>query len=416
MRLSKIKERKNVLIYLISDTLSKAVPFLLLPLYTRFLSPEQFGNIAIFNILVEVLMVLVTFGAHNYYRIEYFKTNNKEKLLSNVFANVFILYPIFVLLVCGYIYSGINPGEQSNGWLFVTVIIALTHTLALLVCAKFQCEENAINIGIVNLSSTISAATITVGLLYLGLEEPARYIGYFISSLLMLAVAFLLFSKSGESISPIKYGVSTPGLRFGLGLIPHTLSWWLRSGLERMMIAKYVSLVQVGLFTIAAQISFVLVVFSNAINQAFTPKILNYLAQGEFKKTYFLMFKILIVYVLTTVVFCAGALLGFDLVFSNEYIEAKVILPWLFVSCLLHAMINLLSNVLQFFKKVKTLSLITGGTSVLHIMIVLVIIESHGVFGVLYSSIFTYMCSFVLISSYSVHLLKNHQLNKEIVN
>ncbi|HBD1119393.1 TPA: hypothetical protein KHA37_005120, partial [Escherichia coli] len=64
-------QNRNVVIYLISDLLAKALPFSFIPVLTKYLTPEQYGNIALFNIGVEIFLIIIIMGGSSYYKIEY---------------------------------------------------------------------------------------------------------------------------------------------------------------------------------------------------------------------------------------------------------------------------------------------------------------------------------------------------------
>ncbi|MBG5978194.1 oligosaccharide flippase family protein, partial [Proteus mirabilis] len=74
---------KNILIYFGSDLLAKAIPFLLIPLLTRYLSPTEYGDISILNIVIEIITILILLGANTYFRVEFFRTSDRETLLYN---------------------------------------------------------------------------------------------------------------------------------------------------------------------------------------------------------------------------------------------------------------------------------------------------------------------------------------------
>ena len=65
---------KNSVIYLGSSILSKSIPFLLLPILTKYLSPAEYGNLSIFLIFISIYgafvgMALHTNIAKNYYKV-----------------------------------------------------------------------------------------------------------------------------------------------------------------------------------------------------------------------------------------------------------------------------------------------------------------------------------------------------------
>jgi O-antigen/teichoic acid export membrane protein len=400
------RENVNVLIYMLTDILAKGVPFLLLPIYTFYLTPEQFGNISVFNVIVEICIIFVVFGANSYYRVEYFKNVEKHSLFSTLFSNILVCIPAALVLMTVFIYFELNPSNQSNLWLYSAVFIAISQSYILMFVANFQCQGKAGHVGAINLSSALMAAGITSLLLYSGLSEESRYWGFVIASCTALLLATVLYRKSELEWPSFSSVISMPGLRFGLGVLPHALSWWARTGMDRFIIAKFVSLSQVGLYSIAAQLSLIIIVVSNAVNQAFTPKLMKMLAANKHQQTLFLCLKVISIYF----VICLGLVIVSPLIFdwfiNEKFAGAMAFVPLMCVVAFFQATVTLLSNILYFFKQVKVLSIITFTTSLLHVFIAYYVAEGYGVDGVIYSSIATYMISTISILTISIKLLR----------
>ena len=69
---------KNSFIYILGDVLNKAVPFFMLPILTRYLTPEDYGIIATFTVLVSFLMVFTGLSIHGSISVNFFKMEKEE--------------------------------------------------------------------------------------------------------------------------------------------------------------------------------------------------------------------------------------------------------------------------------------------------------------------------------------------------
>lgn len=399
-------ENQNVFVYMFSDLLAKGIPFLLIPIYTLYLTPTQFGNIAVFNIIVEIMIIFVIMGGNSYYRVQYFKTTDKETLLGSIVSNFVVTIPVALLLSSLFIFFELDPTKHSSFWLYTALIIAVSQSVVLLALALFQCQGSALFIGIINLSSAAIAGIATVVLLQFGYKEEARYIAYLVASLIAMLLSFYIYKKSQRRWPKLTQVHCKPALSFGFGVLPHALSWWARTGMDRVIIAKFISVYQVGLYSIAAQLSLIVIVFSNAVNQAFTPKIMQMLSEEKYGQTVKLCLKVIVIYFLI----CSGIALASPLIFklfiNGKFIEAQALLPLLCVVAFFQAVVTLLSNFLYFFKQVKLLSSITFFTSILHVVIAFSIVERYGVQGIIWSSILTYILSAIAISIVAMRSIK----------
>ncbi len=394
---------------MLSDLLAKGIPFLLIPFYTLYLTPEQFGSIAVFNIIVEIMIIFVVMGGNTYFRVEYFKTKQQSSLFGSVFINLVVTLPIALLLMFLFVLFDLDPTQHSAFWLYAAVLIALTQSIILLVLAFLQCKGQALYVGLLNLLSAAVSGILTVYFLSLEYLDEARYIAYLFTSILIMCISLFVYKRTNKNWPKLNTEQSKPALKFGLGVLPHALSWWARTGMDRMIIAKFVSVHQVGLYSIAAQLSLIVIVFSNAVNQAFTPKIMKMLSENQFSQTVLLCFKVIFGYMIICILLALSAPLIFDLLIDVKFEQAKSLLPLMCAVAFFQATVTLFSNFLYFFKRVKLLSSITFFSSALHVILAWFLVGNYGVNGVIGSSIATYLLSSILIIIFSLSSIKRGQ-------
>lgn len=132
---------KNILIYFGSDLLAKAIPFLLIPLLTRYLSPTEYGDISILNIVIEIITILILLGANTYFRVEFFRTSDRETLLYNLFFNVFINFIAltFILIIISIYFNDLVFNVKN--FIFIS-IISFFQSIFYIIISYYQCSEN----------------------------------------------------------------------------------------------------------------------------------------------------------------------------------------------------------------------------------------------------------------------------------
>jgi len=399
-------ENSHVLVYMASDFLAKGIPFLLLPIYTLFLTPEQFGNIAIYNVIIEVLIIVVVLGGNSYLRVEFFKVSNNTRLFGSLLSNLFYTLPIALLLMITFVYFELDPAFHSPFWLYASLLIACSQSVILLVIAQFQCTKKVLYVAGMNLTFAAITAAVTIVFLNQNYGEEARYIGYISASVLVMILSATLYTKQYQGLPQLNREYSISAFKFGFGILPHALSWWARTGMDRMIIAKYISVTQVGLYATAAQLSLVVIVFSNAVNQAFTPKIMKMLTNKKYDETISLCIKITLGYLLVCIFIASSAPLIFSLFINAKFAAAERLLPLMCAVAFFQAVVTLFSNFLYFFQRVKLLSSITFFLSALHVALALYVVKPYGTQGIIYSSIGTYFLSAILIIFIAISSIK----------
>ena len=93
---------KNLSLYALGDIFPKAIGLFLLPIYTRYLSPEDYGLVQSMAVLSWFLIILFTFSFDRSLSRLYFdcKTEkDKKDLLGTIFYFIFIISTFLLCLL-----------------------------------------------------------------------------------------------------------------------------------------------------------------------------------------------------------------------------------------------------------------------------------------------------------------------------
>ncbi|ENB5758510.1 oligosaccharide flippase family protein [Escherichia albertii] len=401
-------QNRNVVIYLISDLIAKTLPFLFIPVVTKYLTPEQYGNIALFNIGVEIFLIIIIMGGNSYYKIEYPNFEKPIQALYVIIYNVTLLFLIlfFLSLIAWSFYKTFYFID-----IFPLVLLcAYFQSLFYLYLSYYQCNENALVVGVVNLFFSLSSSLLMI-LLLVGFKqaESSRYWsllgGLFASVLVLIGILAKKNNEKYKAINKINWDL----IKFGLGVFPHAVSWWARSGMERLLISWFLSVSTLGIYSLAMQLTSVMPLFCNAINQALIPRIVKCLNDQKIDETKKILFKSTLVIVLACVLSSIIVPLCLKYILNNRYHEALVYLPYMILSFIFQGIIIIYTNVLYFYKYVKYLSVVTFGTSCVHLLFSFVLIKiNFNVYSVIISSAITFLfASIVLVRK--AHLLINRR-------
>lgn len=69
---------KNSFVYVVTDGVNKAIPFVLLPIISRYLSPSEYGIVTNYNVFISVLGALVYLCTGGVVPVMYFKLPKDE--------------------------------------------------------------------------------------------------------------------------------------------------------------------------------------------------------------------------------------------------------------------------------------------------------------------------------------------------
>ncbi|MGC8816081.1 MAG: lipopolysaccharide biosynthesis protein [bacterium] len=111
-------------IYTIANVIGVVIPFLLLPILTRYLTPYDYGILSMYSTLYSFLAQLAAFSSNSYIFTIWFKEN--LDLIKKINFNIILLNIIsfFVIFFILYLFKSIifNYTHLSLFWLFLLSI------------------------------------------------------------------------------------------------------------------------------------------------------------------------------------------------------------------------------------------------------------------------------------------------------
>ena len=155
---------KNATIYTVSDILNKLVPFILLPVLTRYLTPSDYGIIAIFAVFTSILGVFISLEMHGAISVKFFKLSREE--LKVFIANVLLIVSIatiiilFIILIFNSFISEFL--KLPFEWLVIGVFVTLLTLFTTINLILWQSEHKPIPVGIYQVSETIFNLTLSI--------------------------------------------------------------------------------------------------------------------------------------------------------------------------------------------------------------------------------------------------------------
>lgn len=367
------KERNNAIIYTLSDFLAKGIPFLILPLVTYYLSPSDFGQLNIYLIYSEVILIIVMMGGNTYLRVNYFKYNGK---IGNIISNGLFISLIITILVLFIILLFIEDKEQKELLLILTTS-SFFQCFIVYNTTNYQCKQKASNVAIINLITTFSSSVLFVFFLYVGVGYQAKIFAIFLS--VLFVTIYVLFCKDKINICEAKLSITDMKniLIFGIGIFPHAISWWARPAIDRIVINDYLSLDAVGIYSLAFQLSIPIFILINALNQAFNPKIYHFLNDKKKKEAEKLAIRLVVGIVIISIIYSAVIYLIFNHIYNVNYSYARSLTSMLILALSIQSIIIIYSNFMYFYGKQLFLSIVTFSSCIIHIVITYVIINYY---------------------------------------
>lgn len=266
---------KNTIIYTIGRILPQAAGFILLPLYSEYLSLEQYGIVESMLVLSAVLSIIFSMATErSLFRLYYDYKNNEEKkrLVGNITLLIITSGIILLLLVftCQNIVTKIYSEIDFYPYFVYAILMAYFASFSFIPQTLFQVQEKAMSFSIISILAFFTGVGF---ILYFIIIEKQGAIGLLkgkmMGSIAMLPIYLYIIKKNAIFSFSKKYIKNI--LTFSLPMLPTLLTAWVVNMSNRIFIEQYFSLEEVGLFSVAFKITSVITIFLGALFTAYNP-------------------------------------------------------------------------------------------------------------------------------------------------
>ncbi len=396
-------KRKNLLrsgaIYAVGMIIPKLMSIVLLPIFTRYLGPEDYGILAYTSSVIEFLFVFSVLSLNSYvlrFWMDFAPGDDagRRRLIGAVFS---FLCAFNVVIMAG----GFSLGPLAVSGLGIQVPFFPYFALALI--SNFF-----------NMTSVLPLAVFRL------LDRPAQYVGLTVSrSLLQYGVAYVLVVHLGwgllgmyvaqagvYAVFSLLYlrviwrhgsftwdlGLVRKGLLFSLPLLPGVMSHLVIRLIDRLMLEAWVSLDRLGIYSIGYTLGFFsLMVLIQGGYKAFEPVIFQAWSRDGFEATWR---RIRVVFVsLLLVAAVAVGLLGrefLQILTTARFHEAYRVVPVVALAACLRGFGLLFSILLVAAKRTTIAAAVVLAGAAVNVGMNLVLIPRLGILGAAWSSVAAY--------------------------
>jgi O-antigen/teichoic acid export membrane protein len=398
---------KNTIIYTTTEIINKAVPFLLLPILTIYLSPSDYGTVATYGAFSLIVAVLIHLSMTGAISVNFFKLS-KGHLKIYIFNTLIIAFTsmsilsIFMFFFSDEISSKLNI---PSIWLFIGIFVTFSQFITSLNLTLWQMEQEAAKFGIYQVIQTLTnAISILVFVIVYKMGWEGQLIGQAIAAILFSTISFRFIYNRGYLDFKINNIYIKDTLKFGVPLIPHALSGWFRTGADRILISSMIGTAATGIYAIGYQIGLIVGIIAIAFNKAFYPylykKLENILECEKIKIVKFTYMYFIVILVIATLV--SLIMPWFITNFLDErYLEARQYVAWISFGQAFQGMYFMVVNYIFYVKKTYTLSLITFSSGLFHVLLSYIFIKINGPIGAAQATTLSFFLMFILAWIYS---------------
>lgn len=414
--MSKSKElAKNTIILFIGTFFTKIIQYFLLPIYTGYLDSAEYGTVELFNTIIYLLIPII--GLQIEHGIFRFLINNrknemkKKELISSSF--IFIITSNFIYFLLFLAFSPLIKYEYK--WL-----LCLNLFLCNLSSIMLQVSRGLGNNKSYSISSFITAlTTIIFNILFLvaiKLKVPGMIYGSaigYIAGILYIFVRLKIYKYL--SIKYINKAAIMEMIKYSVPMIPNTLSWWILSSSDRIIVSSFIGLSSTGLLSIAYKFSNIGIFIYNIFNMSLTESIALHIDDDDiddyFNKIYNSVGNVFVSF---------GAILisimpfGFKLLVNSTYSEAYGLISIAIVATVFQVLATMFGTIYIAKKNTKSVAFTSILAAAINILADLILIKYIGIYAAIISTILSYVVLFVYrlidINKRYIKIKINHKL------
>ncbi len=394
---------KNTQIYFIGNALNRLGAFLLLPLYTHYLTPSEYGTLEL--VLVSVALVKVFMGmnmghATLRFYFEYETQEDKDQLTSTMllFVNLWCFCLMILCIVLSGPFSAWVSGNTTDTTLFVLGFILLFFEVTSEV--PFACLR-------ANERSLLFVATAGINLLlrvgcniYLVVSLQKGVEGVLIGNILAAAMLWGFLSVLVLKDIRLQYDREKMRalLKYSFPLVWATLPGLVIRNADRILLVRYTSLEVLGLYALAMRFRMILEGFVlEPFHLGFGPFRFSIMNREDATRTFATLltwFTLLLSFIGLLIILVAPETIL--LISKPSFYEAHQIVPLLMLATLLHGMHYVVQSGILITKKTKVIPLISTVTALANLVALYFLTPRFGAQGAALALVLTYCLDIAL--------------------
>lgn len=384
----------NSFVFAIGNFGSKFINIIMVPLYTIYLSTENYGTIDLITTLISLLLPI--FSLCVYESILRFSMDNDidkqivftNSILIQILLGIvsIILYPLLLL----------TSLKEYSALIFLLLILQL-----------FQILFSQFTRGIGKVTTySINGIIMTLIVAGSNIALIAKFnmgvVGYLYSLLISNAVSIVYLSFKTNIVEYINFNkIDTSfikeSLQFALPLIPNTLMWWLLNSSSRFFIVYFLGTSANGLFAVSNKVPLVLTSVIAIFNQAWQMSAIeeyNSKDKNVFYNRVYISF-ISFLFLSTSAIFIILVPL-FQNFIGKTFYESWKYVPFLLIGVIFSSFSTFLGTNYVAAKKTKGLIITSFYCGVINSVLNIILIPILGINGASISSMVSFFALWIM--------------------
>lgn len=405
---------RNTFVYALTDGLCKGITFITLPIISYYLLPEELGVAANFDVLQQIIMLLAGQAIVNAIPYFYYKRSQEEvaQLLSSILLLIIGSSLLFSLCIIVFTNTLSEYLHISIGLQLLSILATLANLITSMNLVVFRLEEKTFHFALMQIIQVIlyvSALYFLVVKLRLGAE--GKIFSMVLAFTLVSIYHLYLLGKRDYLTMRIHKKEIVSLLKFGIPLLPHSLSYWFKSGFDKILLTKFCGLAINGLYSMSLSFGNIYMLFLMAFLNAYTPHLQKRISEMKedtenqekqwMVRNSYLLGVAFFALSLIVIILCKF-LMAF--VLDEKYNESFQFIPWILISLSFYAFYTIITQYVYTSKKTFGLGIITFSCSIGQLLLTYLLLKAIGVNGIKISIVAGQLFTMLAVWIYSARV------------
>lgn len=379
-------------IYALGQFLVKGVSFILIPLYSRKLGPEIYGELVLMDLVLSFMSMFFILSIYTGYS-RFYSEDEKNSAFSTAlnFSFVMILVEMILLILFGSKISYILRLKDKYVFLILIFFRGIISQLILLLQVSYSLEYKAKKLIILNIVQTILSLSLIIYFVnYMDEKIVGVYKGHIYGSIPVLI--YLVIDNKRKYKFIFNRKIFKRMFKFSTGLLLGNLSYLILVMGDRYFLAKYKNFYDVGIYSMGYKIASIIeILYIASFKKIITPyKFKNY-KNKDFKSNYVKFFNVFnIIGAFIIILISVNSKLILHIFTTSEFVNAYKVIPLILFSYLLygHSMFYTVGIEVENKTYIDSFLIVTGG--LINIGLNFYVVKRYGMYGAALSTIISY--------------------------
>lgn len=371
---------KNIGLLTASQFASKFITFFMLPLYTYYLSTQEYGVIDLVQVTESLVIPIITLSIADGVLCYCFdQSEDKTEIFS---IGTYITLGAIVIAWIGCFVAGRSETLQEY-W----VLIGLAMTCQMLTNLVSNFARAIDKVRAIAISSTFTTFIVASVNIFLIAYMKLGVLGYFIALncgnvVRLVYLAYQCKIWNYVRLSGLSQKTLGKLLKYSIPMIPNSLFWWVNASIDKYFVTGMMSLADAGLYSVGVKMPTVGNSIVGVFNSAWRLSAIkenNSQGKHQFFNQVFELFSLLIIGVTMGITVLAKPLAY--MLFNKEFFQAWTVVPFLMVGFYFSCVSAFIGNLFLGARITKILFTTTVYGAVVNIILNLLMIPSWGIMG-----------------------------------